>query len=284
MDKCCRCLRPPKPLYTLTDADKALVTDVTQVVIDVGVRNAVADPQPPASQPATRAAPAVPTAPAAKETAVGGRKMPSLSSAQLATMSVELLLQTVMQPERMEHAESVELCFKQLRVLCRDDWTCDQCDRLGANDQIIRLMRLHLGSESVLTQACAVLINLCAGDSYERRDRAQLGGAPDVILKAMEAHPNSAILQEMSFVAMQNISFGSDPNGKESDPSQSRLERPPRARTKRRVRQTRSADARERCARFHSRWLKTSLPLAAQAARERAPRSMRAPCLSSSHR
>jgi len=139
--------------------------------------------------------------------------MPSLSSAQLATMSVELLLQTVMQPERMEHAESVELCFKQLRVLCRDDWTCDQCDRLGANDQIIRLMRLHLGSESVLTQACAVLINLCAGDSYERRDRAQLGGAPDVILKAMEAHPNSAILQEMSFVAMQNISFGSDPNG-----------------------------------------------------------------------
>ena len=138
-------------------------------------------------------------------------------------MSVELLLQTVMQPERMEHAESVELCFKQLRVLCRDDWTCEQCDRLGANDQIIRLMRLHLGSESVLTQACAVLINLCAGDSYERRDRAQLGGALDVILKAMEAHPNSAILQEMSFVAMQNICFGSDPNGKQRalDPTRS---------------------------------------------------------------
>uniref|UniRef100_A0A7S3AJR7 Armadillo repeat-containing protein 8 n=1 Tax=Haptolina ericina TaxID=156174 RepID=A0A7S3AJR7_9EUKA len=74
-------------------------------------------------------------------------------------------------------------------------------------------MHDHAQSVTVLIQSCAVLINLCAGDSFERRDHAAMAGALPAIADAMRKHIGSPILQEMSFVALQNICFGNDSNG-----------------------------------------------------------------------
>ena len=204
MERCLCCFQKPKYVYTLTEEDKSMVVDVTKDVITTGLRMSVGSEE--AAKNATRGAAAT------KEPAA--RKAPAaLSQAYLASLSVEALLRTINLPEYFSHVESVEMCFKQLRILCREDDTCVECDRLGANEVVISTMRAHIASEMVLTQACAVLINLCAGESWERRDRAQQGGAVPTIIQAMQRHPNSAILQEMSFVAMQNICFGNDPNG-----------------------------------------------------------------------
>jgi len=65
----------------------------------------------------------------------------------------------------------------------------------------------------VQQQACAALINLCAGESFDRRDHAAQSGAIVAIVSAMKTHIEYPGIQEMAFVAVQNICFGNDANG-----------------------------------------------------------------------
>merc|ERR1719230_1953953 len=104
-------------------------------------------------------------------------------------------------------------CCKQLRVLCRQDDHCKQCDELSAAEVIHKTMQAHPKVPAVQQQACAALINLCAGESFDRRDHAAQSGALKAIIAAMETHIDYPGIQEMAFVAIQNICFGSDPNG-----------------------------------------------------------------------
>ena len=205
MSKICCCLpkKEEPPFTPLTSSDELMSEP------------AEAPPEATGNSKADVVAPVSPDVGVRQVSAAQGsaEPSPSLSPADLALLSADQLLNRIKDPVYAAHAPSIELCLKQLRVLCRDDRTCDQCDKGGANDTIVAIMHDHAQSVTVLIQSCAVLINLCAGDSFERRDHAAMAGALPAIADAMRKHIGSPILQEMSFVALQNICFGNDSNG-----------------------------------------------------------------------
>jgi len=90
---------------------------------------------------------------------------------------------------------------------------CQECDSLGAANLVTKAMNKHPLVPAVQQQACAAMINLCAGESFERRDNAAGSGAIVAIINAMKGHLEYPGIQEMAFVAVQNICFGNDQNG-----------------------------------------------------------------------
>ena len=128
-------------------------------------------------------------------------------------MEPSAVIGTMLNPEYQADTELMGAACKQLRVLCRQDEACQACDRQGAAAVIYKTMMNHPNVPAVQQQACAALINLCAGESFDRRDHAAESGALTAIVKAMETHIDYPGIQEMAFVAIQNICFGQDPNG-----------------------------------------------------------------------
>ena len=59
-------------------------------------------------------------------------------------------------------------------------------------------------------QACAALINLCAGESMTRRVNAANSGVLKAIVISIEANLEYPGIVEMAFVALQNICFGTE--------------------------------------------------------------------------
>ena len=175
----------------------------------------------PAPAPATEAAPAPVPAPAPAAPEPTPEPVPEPPTA--AMMAPEAL--SSMQPAEVidvmkneayaADAELMGAACKQLRVLCRQDENCQMCDSLGAAALIHAAMTTHLPVPAVQQQACAALINLCAGDNFDRRDNAAKSGALTSVVAAMEKHLDYPGIQEMAFVAIQNICFGKDANGAE---------------------------------------------------------------------
>ena len=155
--------------------------------------------QPQAAKPKAQPAPA--------------KKMASLVPDAVALMKPESVIETMKNGEYMANAELMGAACKQLRVLCREDDNCMVCDQLGAAQYVFQAMNMHINVPAVQQQACAALINLCAGESFDRRDRAAKSGALKAIVQAMKIHLEYPGIQEMAFVAIQNICFGNDING-----------------------------------------------------------------------
>jgi len=100
-------------------------------------------------------------------------------------------------------------------MLCRQEEACKVCDQHDAVAVVCKTMTGHTKEPAVQQQACAALINLCVGESFERREHAAQSGVLGAIVGAMRnqiEHPAPGI-QEMAFVAIQNICFGGDANG-----------------------------------------------------------------------
>mmetsp|Transcript_28541 Transcript_28541/g.75472 ORF Transcript_28541/g.75472 Transcript_28541/m.75472 type:complete len:190 (-) Transcript_28541:449-1018(-) len=100
-----------------------------------------------------------------------------------------------------------------MRMLCRQEEACKVCDQHDAVAVVCKTMTGHTKEPAVQQQACAALINLCVGESFERRDHAAQSGAIGAIVGAMRNHLEYPGIQEMAFVAIQNICFGNDANG-----------------------------------------------------------------------
>ena len=171
--------------------------------------------EPEAPPPA--AAPAPPPPPVAKSepevTEPPKPAPPSLTPEAILSMNPDSVIATMQKAEFASNAELMGAACKQLRVLCRQDEHCKVCDSLGAAGVIYKTMLAHAKVPAVQQQACAALINLCAGESFDRRDHAAESGAIKAIIAAMEAHIEYPGIQEMAFVAIQNICFGQDANG-----------------------------------------------------------------------
>ena len=117
MDKCLCCFQKPKYVYTLTEDDKSMVFDVTKDVIDTGVRMSVSGDG--AARTAGKGAAAAGKGAAAANEPAARKASQALSQAYLASLSAEALLRTINIPEYFNQVESVVMCFKQLRILCR---------------------------------------------------------------------------------------------------------------------------------------------------------------------
>lgn len=139
--------------------------------------------------------------------------IPDMTDEKIFAMDAADVLNTMKNRDYEGNASLMSAACKQLRMLCRQDELCDECDQLNAASVIRQCMRKHIDSPIVQQQGCAALINLCAGDSFARRDHASNSDAIGAIVEAMDAHLEYPGIQEMACVAIQNICFGHDANG-----------------------------------------------------------------------
>lgn len=162
--------------------------------------------------PAAEEAKAAP-APAPVEETKAAPAADEVTPESVSKMSPDGVVQVMQNADQLGDPKLMEACCKQLRVLCRQDEMCKRCDEMGTAASVVKAMSVHQQTPGVQQQACAALINLCAGESFARRDHAAEAGALRSIITAMQLHLELAGIQEMAFVALQNICFGSDPNG-----------------------------------------------------------------------
>ena len=169
------------------------------------------EPEAPAPAQAPAPPPVAKTEPEVKEAPKPAP--PSLTPDAILAMDPPSVISTMQKPEFAGNSELMGAACKQLRVLCRQDEHCQVCDKLGAAGVVYKTMQTHATVPAVQQQACAALINLCAGESFDRRDHAAESGAIKAVIAAMAAHIEYPGIQEMAFVALQNICFGQDANG-----------------------------------------------------------------------
>jgi len=150
-----------------------------------------------------------PAAPAVK---VGA---PSMTVQQVLAMDPAGVIATMQHSEHGKVTELMGACCKQLRVLCRDDQQCVQCDELGAAFEVAKAMAAHAKVPEVQQQACAAIINLCSARRVEPRDRAANSGVLSTIVQAMQLHLVYPGIQEMAIIAIQNVIIGTDTRDKE---------------------------------------------------------------------
>ncbi|KAL1499732.1 hypothetical protein AB1Y20_012419 [Prymnesium parvum] len=117
--------------------------------------------------------------------------------------------------ERQAHdADLVYACCKRLRELCRDDDVGAQCDELGAAPAIARAMMLHAQHPEVQQQGCAAVINLCSAPRVGPRNRTAQSGVLEALVSTMQLQLAYPGIQEMAFIALQNVIIGSDENAR----------------------------------------------------------------------
>lgn len=142
-----------------------------------------------------------------------GAPIPSITAEQVYAMDASAVLLMMQNSEYQLDASLMAAGCKQLRLLCRKKEGCDACDKLNAASSICKTMSLHIKDPSVQQQGCAALINLCAGESMQRRVHASNGGALRAIVEAMDTHIEYPGVQEMAFVAIQNVTSGGGSSG-----------------------------------------------------------------------
>jgi len=210
LQQCCRCLPRAPPVNPTLKEDLLNEPEDTTANDDEPPPSPVVAPAPPSkpvvtsSKPkAQQKEPVKPVKPAA----------PLITPEMVLQMDAPAVIATMQNAEYQNDAALMSAACKQLRVLCRKDEACIVCDKLNAAELICATMSRHVGAATVQQQACAALINLCAGESFGRRDRAVSSGALPAIVDAMNTHLEYPGIQEMAFVAIQNICFGNDAKG-----------------------------------------------------------------------
>ena len=204
----CQCCIPKAAVVSI-DFSKPLVTQAPEVRCAASFAESVTKPAKPWK---TKLAPSMPQPESQNREAPPPKKV-TVSVEALAAMLPSEVIDIMRDDDCMTDHELIGAACKQLRILCRQDDHCQACDSLGAAGLLYRAMVRHPLIPTVQQQACAALINLCAGDNFERRNHAADSGALQAVVMAMKTHMNYHGVQEMGFVAIQNICFGSDPNG-----------------------------------------------------------------------
>jgi len=140
---------------------------------------------------------------------------PALTITSVLGMDPAGVIATMQNPEYLKDAELMGAACKQLRVLCRQNELCIQCDQLGAAAEVANMMAAHAKVPEVQQQACAAIINLCSARRVEPRDRAASSGVLNTIVAAMQLHTVYPGIQEMAIIAIQNVIIGTDARDKE---------------------------------------------------------------------
>ena len=180
-------------------------------------------PQPPAAAPAAPPAAPVedisdptPAAPAAEPAS----PVLNLTAEQIEAFEPQAVVDTLIaavesSPEK--NVVIVEVCCKRLRVLCREPDNCKKCDQAGTAQAVVKAMGTapYDTQANVQLQALASLVNLCSGEANEFRQNAVQQGAMKAVAAAMAALPDSAEVQEMACIALQNCCYGEDDNAVE---------------------------------------------------------------------
>lgn len=113
--------------------------------------------------------------------------------------------------EKLHDEELCAACCGRIRVICRDDSNCGLADQLGAFKVIVAALNKHLGRTELAKQGCAAIVNICAGADETVRQNAASERVLPMIVQTMGKLSNDPLVQEMAFVALQNVTYSVDP-------------------------------------------------------------------------